>query len=109
MPTIIIRATVADYDRWKPVFDEHKSFRREFGLTDVGLYRDAAAPNDIVIVFGADDLERAHEFGASESLREAMQRSGVISEPTIWFLNEAEPLATHLFAPGDQAVGASTR
>jgi hypothetical protein len=89
MPTIIIRSTVADYDRWKAVFDEHESFRREYGLTEVGLYRDATAPNDIVLVFSADDLERAHEFAASENLREAMQRSGVISEPTIWFLNGA--------------------
>jgi hypothetical protein len=106
MPTMIIRITVADYDEWKPVFDEHKSFRREYGITDVGLYRDAAAPNDLVIVFGADDLVRAHEFAASENLREAMKRSGVISEPTIWFLEEAEPLATRLLAPGEQAVGA---
>lgn len=106
MPTMIVRHTVADYDRWKPAYDQHKSFRREFGITDVGLYRDAVAPNEVVIVFGADDLERAHEFAASENLREAMQRAAVISEPTIWFLDEAEPLATRLLAPGEQAVGA---
>jgi len=108
MPTVIIRTTVADYDRWKPVFDEHKSFRREFGLTDVGIYRDATTPNDVVLVFGADDLGRAHEFAESENLREAMQRSGVISKPSIWFLEEAEPLETRLLAPGEQALEART-
>lgn len=109
MPTMIIRATVADYERWKPVFDEHKSFRREYGITDIGLYRDATAPNDVVIVFGADDLERAQEFRASEGLREAMQRSGVISKPTIWLLNDAEPLAAKLLAPAEQAMKARSR
>jgi hypothetical protein len=106
---MIVRVKVADYEQWKPVFDEHKSFRREFGITDIGLYRDAMAPNDVVIVFGADDLERAREFSASEGLREAMRQSGVISEPTVWFLNDAEPLATRLLAPEEQAMKARSR
>ena len=89
MAAMIVRHTVADFDNWKPVYDEHQAVRGEYGVSEIGLYRDATAANEVVIVFGVEDLNRAREFGASANLRETMERAGVISEPTIWFLNDA--------------------
>jgi hypothetical protein len=89
MPTMIMRHTVADFDKWKPVFEANRPLREEYGVADVGLYRDITSANEVVVVLSTEDLERAREFGDSDSLREAMREAGVISKPTVWFLNEA--------------------
>lgn len=89
MSTIFVRHTVADYDTWKPGFDEHGAVRRDHGLTDAGLYRDIENPNDLTVVLNADDLGRAREFLGSDDLRETMGRLGVVSQPDVWITNEA--------------------
>jgi hypothetical protein len=80
---------VADFDAWKPVFDEHGSVRREHGLTDNAVLRDEDDANMVTILLGTDDAARAREFLGSDSLREAMQGAGVVSQPDLWITNEA--------------------
>jgi len=89
MSTVFVRHTVADYDTWKAGFDEHGATRREYGLTDAGLYRDVDDANNVTIVLTTDDVGRAREFVGSDDLRETMQRVGVVSQPDVWFTDEA--------------------
>jgi hypothetical protein len=89
MNTVFVRHQVANFDTWKPGFDEHGSVRREFGLTDAGLYRDAEDQNSVTILLTTDDLGRAREFVESPDLKEAMERLGVVSQPDVWMTNEA--------------------
>ncbi|MBN1527710.1 MAG: hypothetical protein JW895_01520 [Thermoleophilaceae bacterium] len=89
MSTIFVRHDVADFDTWKPGFDDHGSVRREYGLTDVGLYRDVENPNSVTIVLTTDDVARAREFIGSDDLRETMQKLGVTSQPDVWITNDA--------------------
>jgi hypothetical protein len=89
MSTIFVRHPVADYDVWRPGFDDHQKTRQEYGLVDVGVYRGVDDPNDVTIVLTTDDVARAHEFIASDDLREAMARLGVTAAPDIWFADEA--------------------
>jgi len=89
MPTMIVRHRVKDFDAWRSIYEEHGAARRQYGITDVSLHRDVEDPNDVVIVFRVDDLGRAQEFAATEDLRETMERAGVVSEPTVWFLQDA--------------------
>jgi hypothetical protein len=44
----------------------------------------------VVIVLEWNNLEEARRFAQSEALREAMQRHGVVGQPDIYFLEEAE-------------------
>ena len=88
MPAIIVRHTVEDFDTWRPHYEEHAVVRRQYGVSDARVYRDAAAANDVVIVFQVEDLDRAREFVTSDDLRETMERAGVVSAPTVWFLND---------------------
>jgi hypothetical protein len=39
MPYMFVRHNVEDYERWKPVFEEHGSTRRESGSKGVRLFR----------------------------------------------------------------------
>jgi hypothetical protein len=89
MRSIFVRHKVADYDAWKPGFDDHGRVRREYGLTDAGLYRSTDDPNDVTIVMTTDDVPRAQEFLASDDLRETMSRLGVVAAPDIWITEEA--------------------
>ena len=90
MASMFVKHRVADYNAWKPVFDEHETARRQAGLTAHSLHRDSDDPNVIIIALRASDTGRAKEFAASEELRSAMQRAGVQGPPEIWFAEDVE-------------------
>ena len=90
MPYLIIRHKIEDYDRWKPVFDDHGPTRAEFGSTGYQLFRLEDDPNELVTIFEVNDLDKARALVASDDLREAMQRAGVADQPDIYFLKEVE-------------------
>jgi hypothetical protein len=87
MAFMLTRAKVRDFKTWKPAYDAHLPARNEAGLTEKYLLRNADDPNELVILFEAQDLDRAKTFAASADLRERMQESGVIDKPDIFFLN----------------------
>lgn len=88
----IITHTVRDFDAWKQVFDEHENVRATYGCTGHTLYRDADKPNDVTMVLSWESRERAEEFLKDPSLREAMERGGVISEPHASWVERGETL-----------------
>lgn len=89
MSTVFVRHQVADYDTWKSGFDDHGGVRREYGLTDAGVYRSADDPNSVTILLTTDDVARAQTFLTSDDLREAMVRVGVVGAPDVWIADEA--------------------
>jgi hypothetical protein len=44
-------------------------------------------PNEVVLLFEAEDLKRAQAFTESSDLREAMQKAGVVGKADILFLS----------------------
>ena len=87
---LIVQHTVRDYDTWKPVFDEHEHVRTRYGATGHELYRGLDDPNEITIVNHFPSREQAEAFASDPSLREAMERGGVVSEPRITWAQETE-------------------
>ena len=90
MPCLLIRHTVQDYTAWASVFDEHESTRRANGSQGSRLFRNAANPNEILLLLEWDDLERARLFADSDDLRETMTLAGVTDRPDIWYLEDVE-------------------
>lgn len=82
---MIIRHTVSDFPAWKTGYEAHGPARTAAGLAEKHLLQDAGNPNQVTIILEADDLQRAEEFSASDDLREAMQRVGVVGQPDIYF------------------------
>jgi hypothetical protein len=41
----------------------------------------------VILLFEADDLQKAKEFAASADLREKMQETEVVDKPDIYFLS----------------------
>ena len=89
---VLVRSKVADYAKWKPFFDQHGATRQASGSQGGRLFRNAHDPNELVILFEWDTLEKAHQFAQSEDLRERMQQSGVVDQPDVYFLEEVEHL-----------------
>jgi quinol monooxygenase YgiN len=69
---------------------EHEPERARFGCIGHTLYRDADDPNSVTVLLDYESRERADEFMNDPSLREAMERGGVISEPLANWLDEQE-------------------
>jgi heme-degrading monooxygenase HmoA len=83
MASMIIHHRVRDYAAWRPGYDAHESSRGAAGITDGRVYRNAEDPNDIVIVANVSDLAKARAWTASDDLKTAMQKAGVLGAPTI--------------------------
>jgi len=69
---VLVRHKVADFAKWKPVYDAHLSARQNAGLKEEHVFRNADDPNEVLLLFSAEDLDKAKAFTASDDLRQAM-------------------------------------
>jgi len=87
MTHVLIRHNVTDFAKWKPVYDAHLTARQNAGLREKNLLRSVDNPNEVVLLFEAEDLKRAQAFTNSSDVRETMQKAGVVGKPDILFLS----------------------
>lgn len=86
MTYLMVRHQVADFGEWKPIYDAHAPARAKAGLKQEQLLRNIDNPDEIVLLFSAEDLGKAKTFAASADLREVMQKAGVTGKPDVYFL-----------------------
>ena len=84
MPTIFFQHRVADYEAWRPVYDEDVERRSAAGMSEIGVFRKAGDENLVLLVWGAENVEGFQAMFTSEELKGKMQEAGVISEPEVW-------------------------
>ena len=82
---LIIRHTVADFDAWKPAFDEDTGRHKDAALELVSLLRGLEDDNDITVIFNVGDVDKAKAMLSSEDLKQRMTDAGVTSPPNIYF------------------------
>ena len=85
---LMCKHRVADYSKWREVFDSHAEAQRESGLHLLHLLHDTDDPNILVLFFKVDDLDKARAFVEAPSAGEGADASGVIGTPEISFLCE---------------------
>jgi hypothetical protein len=90
MVHLIVRHTVEDYARWKPLFDGHSSTRQTGGSKGALLFRNADSPNELIIVMEWDSLDNARKFAFSDDLRQTMEKAGVADRPDIYFVEQVD-------------------
>jgi hypothetical protein len=86
MGHLLVRHRVADFDRWKAVFDGHAEAQRAAGLSITHAMRNVEDPGEVVLLFDVEDVERAKRFVFSPQVPGAQQESGVLDKPDIYFL-----------------------
>ena len=88
MMYVLVRFTVEDLAKWKPVFEEAAALRKSFGSTGVRAFSKADSPNEVAILAQYEDRAKASEMFQSQEFREATKRAGVMGPPEVSFLDE---------------------
>ena len=83
--TIIVSFNVEDFDKWKSEFDSGESSRTEAGLTTTA-YRKIDALNNVWVIGTATSKEAFIAYFSAPAQQERMKNGGVVSPPTITFL-----------------------
>ena len=83
MAIIILNHKVKDFSAWKPFFDADNERRRSSGLRIWKVCTKHGDPNDVYMIFEADDPDSFQTMANDPGLREIMEKAGVISEPKI--------------------------
>ncbi len=78
----IVQHPVANYDTWKPFFDNDDSARIAYGLTTLGIGRGIDDPNQVILFFRVTDTAKASQFMDRPELKDLMQKAGVTAAPT---------------------------
>lgn len=85
---VLIKHTVADYAKWKAMYDADSSFRNEAGLHLMGpIARGLENKNMVEIGLTIDDITKAKAFASDPRLKGVMQKGGVTSAPNISYYN----------------------
>jgi hypothetical protein len=87
MNYLLVRHRIADYAKWRPFFDGDIPAQKKAGLKVLYVLREDKDPNNLFILFEAEDLAKAREFTESPDLRKTMEKAGVIDMPDIHFLH----------------------
>jgi hypothetical protein len=80
---------VADFTKWKRGYGDSLPARQKAGLKEKYLLRSIDDPNEVILLHEAEDIQKVKEFTSSPDLRERMQQSGVLGEPTGYFLSDS--------------------
>ncbi len=85
MIKMYVRHKVADFNKWKIVFEEIEPFRKQLGSSGSHVFRNNVNQNEVLVITDWDNKEQGIKFGQSPELKNAMERAGVISAPEISF------------------------
>ncbi len=89
MAKLFVHHKVADYKKWREVFDSMTSLRTSFGMTGQEVLQATGDPNEIVVITEWHSADEARAYSASPDLKQGMQKAGVISQPEVLILEEA--------------------
>ncbi len=81
--TFVVHHPVADYETWKPVFDEHEPVRRRHGAIEHRIWRIVQDPNYLAIHLDFPSEAHGEGFVTDPSLKDVMARAGVTGEPGV--------------------------
>ncbi len=74
---------VADFEKFKTVYDQHDSMRQAHGVHSYVIGRGVNDANMVFVALKADDMAKAKAFAKDASLKKAMQKAGVTGTPNM--------------------------
>jgi len=82
---MVVTHKVKDFAKWKASYDANDSLKLAYGVHNYVVGRGAQDTSMVLVAVKVDDLNKAKAFGKSPSLKQAMQKGGVMGAPTIKF------------------------
>jgi len=80
---MVVTHKVRDFNSWKAAYDAHDSMRLASGIHSYVVGRGAKDTSMVLVATKVDDVNKAKDFAKSASLKQAMQKSGVVGAPTV--------------------------
>ncbi|MGZ3939086.1 MAG: hypothetical protein ACXVLT_10565 [Flavisolibacter sp.] len=80
---LVVMQKVANYAKWKPMYDGHDTARVAAGLHNYVIGRGVQDSNAVMVVLKVDDTAKAKAFAKDPGLKKVMQKAGVVGAPTI--------------------------
>jgi hypothetical protein len=87
---LCVRHDVADFNSWKPVFDEQGHSRKQQGAVGHRVLRRADDSNSVMVLTKFPDRTKAEAYIADPLLSDTMGRAGVKGAPEVTFWEDAE-------------------
>ncbi len=72
-----IKHKVANYAKWKPLYESHDSARQANGLHNYVIARGIEDSNMVLVALKMDDVDKAKAMAASPELKNRMKKAGV--------------------------------
>ena len=82
--TMFIRHRVAEFNDWHRVYKDVEPMQKAGGVLAEAVYQASNDPNDVTVTHDFAEETEARSFAASQDLKAAMERAGVIEQPVIW-------------------------
>jgi len=89
MVHVVVRHKVADFGKWKQVFDAFLNHRMAGGETGFRVFQSIDDPRDVTVLADWESLERARRFMTSDNVRDAMKSAGVVGDVDISYVQDA--------------------
>jgi len=86
MTYMLVRHKVADFAKWKKVFDSHKEAQEKAGLKVKHLWHNIDNPKELFFLMEVEDLNKAQAFLSSQDPK-VKDEAGVTDEPDLYFLS----------------------
>ena len=83
MAMIAVQCMVADYAKFRPVFEKGAARRAAAGITNPRVYRNADNGNDVLVVGDVANVAKAREALGSPEYRAQMQEGGLVGAPKV--------------------------
>jgi quinol monooxygenase YgiN len=92
MATLFVKHRVADFTKWKAVYDEVDGLRKQHGITAASIHRTPDDPNVVIVTHRFKDMKGAKALADSPGLKAAMERAGIQGAPEFWFGEDVEDI-----------------
>ena len=86
---LTVHLKVKDYSTWRTAYDGREKNRVSAGITNGRVFCRAEDPNDVVILQDVADVAKARTWLASDEMKAAMEKSGVVGSPNVRFAGTA--------------------
>ena len=82
---LTIHLKVKDYAIWRTGYDGREKSRVSAGITNGRVFRRPEDQNDVVILQDVADVAKVRTWLASDEMKAAMDKGGVVGSPNIRF------------------------
>ena len=88
MAYIAVRQKVADYQKWKRIFDMTVGLRKASGEKSCKVFRSSDDFNEVIVLSEWDDLRNAIKYSQNKLFKEAAEKAGILANPVIYMPEE---------------------